>query len=110
MALCVSFPLPFCRRFWYKQSISPFAVQKVQKPHFQGDLSIGSPGLEAQDVQVLGSLPSSSHVAAEGGMRVQLAQQAQESLGHSDVVLLTERGDDGALRIGQMVTMGLPEV
>ena len=43
-------------------------------------------------------------------MRVQLAQQAQEILGQSDVVMITERVDDVALLIGQMVKMGLPEV
>ena len=43
-------------------------------------------------------------------MRVQLAQQAKEILGQSDLVILTERVDDVALLIGQMVKMGLPEV
>jgi transposase len=43
-------------------------------------------------------------------MRVQLAQQAQEILGASDLVMITERVDDVALLIGQMVKMGLPEV
>src|ERR1700756_419460 len=43
-------------------------------------------------------------------MRVQLAQQAQEILGTSDLVRITERVDDVALLIGQMVKMGLPEV
>ncbi len=43
-------------------------------------------------------------------MRVQLAQPAQEILGQSDLVMITERVDDVALLIGQMVTMGLPEV
>jgi transposase len=43
-------------------------------------------------------------------MRVHLAQQAQEILGQSDLVMITERVDDVALLIGQMVTMGLPEV
>ena len=43
-------------------------------------------------------------------MRVQLAQQAQEILGQSDLVIVTERVDDVALLIGQMVKMGLPEV
>ncbi len=43
-------------------------------------------------------------------MRVQLAQQAQEILGTSDLVIITERVDDVALRIGQMVKMGLPEL
>src|SRR5438445_11611686 len=43
-------------------------------------------------------------------MRVQLAQQAKEILGQSDLVIITERVDDVALLIGQMVKMGLPEV
>src|SRR4051812_47962181 len=43
-------------------------------------------------------------------MRVQLAQQAQEILGQSDLVMITERVDDVALLIGQMVKRGLPEV
>jgi transposase len=43
-------------------------------------------------------------------MRVQLAQQAKAILGQSDVVMITERVDDVALLIGQMVKMGLPEV
>jgi transposase len=43
-------------------------------------------------------------------MRVQLAQQAQERLGQSDVVIITERVDDVVLLIGQMVKMGLPEI
>src|SRR2546430_2303195 len=43
-------------------------------------------------------------------MRVQLAQQAQEILGQNDLVIITERVDDVALLIGQMVKMGLPEI
>jgi transposase len=43
-------------------------------------------------------------------MKVQLAQQPQELLGQSDVVMITERVDDVALLIGQMIQMGLPEV
>ena len=43
-------------------------------------------------------------------MRVQLAQQAKEILGQSDLVIITERVDDVALLIGQMVKMGFPEV
>jgi transposase len=43
-------------------------------------------------------------------MRVQLAQQAKAILGQSDLVVITERVDDVALLIGQMVKMGLPEV
>jgi transposase len=42
-------------------------------------------------------------------MRVPLAQQAQEILGHSDVVSITERVDDVALLIGQMVKRGFVE-
>jgi len=43
-------------------------------------------------------------------MRVHLAQQAQEILGQSDLVIITERVDDVALLIGQMVKMGFVEV
>src|SRR6266704_3159877 len=43
-------------------------------------------------------------------MRMQLSQQAEELLGQSDLVIITERVDDVALLIGQMVKMGLPEV
>ncbi len=43
-------------------------------------------------------------------MKIQLSQQAKEVLGKSELVLMTERVDDVALLIGQMVTMGLPEV
>ena len=43
-------------------------------------------------------------------MTVQLAQQVQEILGQSDLVIITERVDDVALLIGQMVKMGFVEV
>ena len=43
-------------------------------------------------------------------MRVHLAPQAQDLLGQSDLVIITERVDDVALLIGQMVTMGFVEV
>src|SRR5437773_7398970 len=43
-------------------------------------------------------------------MRVQLSQQATEILGKSELVIITERVDDVALLIGEMVTMGFPEV
>src|SRR6266700_1249697 len=43
-------------------------------------------------------------------MRMQLSQQAKEILGQSDLVMITERVDDVAFLIGQMVKMGLPEV
>src|SRR5467141_2368176 len=54
--------------------------------------------------------PKRPILGEEGTMRVQLAQQAQEILGKSELVIITERVDDVALLIGQMVTMGLPEV
>jgi hypothetical protein len=43
-------------------------------------------------------------------MSVQLAQQAKAILGKSAVGMRTERVDDVALRSGQRVTMGWPEV
>ncbi len=43
-------------------------------------------------------------------MSMQLSPQAEELLGQSDLVIITERVDDGALLIGQMIPMGLPEV
>ena len=46
----------------------------------------------------------------EHTLKIQLSQQAKEVLGKSALVIITERVDDVALLIGQMVTMGLPEV
>ncbi len=43
-------------------------------------------------------------------MRIQLRGQAEELFGKSELVIITERVDDVALLIGQMVKMGLPEV
>ncbi len=43
-------------------------------------------------------------------MSMQLSPQAAELLGKSELVIITERVDDVAFLIGQMVTMGLPEV
>jgi transposase len=43
-------------------------------------------------------------------MQVQWAQQIQELVGTSALVSITERVDDVALLIGEMLTMGLPEV
>ncbi len=43
-------------------------------------------------------------------MRVQLAQQVQELLEKRELVIITERVDDVALLIAQMVKMGLPEI
>src|SRR5439155_1310512 len=52
----------------------------------------------------------SRYFGDEGAVRVQVAQQAQEILGTSDLVIIAEGVDDVALLIGQMVKMGLPEV
>jgi len=41
---------------------------------------------------------------------MQLSPQAAEQVGTSDLVIITERVDDVAFLIGQMVKMGLPEV
>ena len=43
-------------------------------------------------------------------MRMQLSPQAAELLGKRELVIITERVDDVALLLGQMVKMGLPEV
>ncbi len=43
-------------------------------------------------------------------MRIALSQQAEEIVGKNELVIITERVDDVALLIGQMVKMGLPEV
>src|SRR5256886_16045448 len=59
---------------------------------------------------LLCSLPSGSILREESTMRVQLAQQAQEILGQSDLVIITARVDDVALLMGQMVKMGFVEV
>ena len=49
-------------------------------------------------------------MGAAGAVRGQVAQPAQEILGPSDWVSITERGDGVALLSGQMVKMGLPAV
>src|SRR5436189_3004456 len=59
---------------------------------------------------LLCSLPSGSILREESTMRVQLDQKAQELLGQSDLVIITERVDDVALLIGQMVKMGFGEI
>jgi transposase len=43
-------------------------------------------------------------------MRMQLSSQAAECVGTNELVVITERVDDVAFLIGQMVKMGLPEV
>jgi hypothetical protein len=70
---------------------------------------VGVPVFSTHDMPVLCFVPSGAIVGEESTRRVQLAQQAQESLGQSDLVIITERVDDVALLIGQMVKMGLVE-
>ena len=43
-------------------------------------------------------------------MKIELQGQAKEQLGQSELVVITERVDDVALLIAQMIKMGLPEV
>ena len=43
-------------------------------------------------------------------MRMQLSQQVAGLIGQNELVIITERVDDVAFLIGQMVKMGLPEV
>lgn len=43
-------------------------------------------------------------------MSIHLSQQAAELLGTSALVIITERVDDVARLMGQMVQMGLPEI
>src|SRR5499426_3934243 len=89
----------------YKEYL-PIRRTKSPKAEFLGGVSSGAPRLWVYDVQLLCSLPRRSSVGEENAMRVQLAQQAKEILGQSDLVIITERVDDVALLIGQMVKMG----
>lgn len=43
-------------------------------------------------------------------MIITLSEQAQETLGQTELVVITERVDDVALLLAQMLNMGLPEV
>ena len=43
-------------------------------------------------------------------MIIQLTGQAQERLGGTELVVITERVDDVVLLLGQMMQMGLPEI
>ena len=43
-------------------------------------------------------------------MIIQLTGQAQELLGKTELVVITERVDDVALLLAQMMYMGLPEI
>ena len=43
-------------------------------------------------------------------MIITLSEQAQETLGKTELVVVTERVDDVALLLAQMMHMGLPEI
>jgi len=43
-------------------------------------------------------------------MQIQLSGQAEDLVRKSELVIITERVDDVALLIGQMINMGLPEI
>ena len=43
-------------------------------------------------------------------MIIALSEQAQEKLGQTELVVITERVDDVALLLGQVMQMGLPEI
>jgi len=89
----------------------PIRRTKSPKASFpEGSLPSGATVFSTYEVQVLCSLPSDAIVGEEGIMQVHLTQQAQELLGKSELVVIPERVDDVALRIGQMVKMGFVEV
>src|SRR5207244_9569625 len=72
--------------------------------------SLGQTVLLDHDVKLLSSIQSDTSLVEEDPMKVQLTPQVQELLGKSDLVVITERVDDVALLMGQMVTMGFVEV
>lgn len=43
-------------------------------------------------------------------MIIELDEKAQETLGRAELVMITERVDDVALLLGQMIRMGMVEV
>ncbi len=43
-------------------------------------------------------------------MIIHLSEQVQKRLGKTELVIITERVDDVALLLGQMMKMGLPEI
>ena len=43
-------------------------------------------------------------------MVIAMSEQVQEQLGKTELVVITERVDDVALLLAQMMNMGLPEV
>src|SRR4030095_12246029 len=82
----------------------------VRMRHRVGNVLQGQGYCESIRASPHNPLECGSILREESTMRVQLAQQAQEILGQSDLVIITERVDDVALLIGQMVKMGFVEV
>src|SRR5215470_15698584 len=90
--------------------LSPFAIEKLRKLNFRE--ALGKPGqsIFANEILWLSSSRMDAIFIEDNPMSLQLSHQAAERLGQSDLVIITERVDDVALLIGQMVKMGLPEV
>ena len=89
----------------------PIRSTKISKAELPGGfLRSGSTGFAVHEVQGLCSLPGASRVREEGRRRVQRAPQVQARLGKSDLVISTERVDEGAWLIGHRVNRGLVEV
>src|SRR5207244_3371988 len=72
--------------------------------------TLGHTVLSDHDVKLLSSSQSDATLVEEDIVNVQLAQQVQELLGTNELVVITERVDDVALLVGQMVKMGFVEV
>src|SRR3989442_11014563 len=89
---------------------SPFAVEKVPTLNLHGVLCGPEGKSSAPLSQVVILWYERNAERGEHAMSMQLSPQAEELLGQSDLVIITERVDDGALLIGQMIPMGLPEV
>lgn len=43
-------------------------------------------------------------------MRVNISREAQQKIGKAELTIITERVDDVALLIGQMIKMGYPDI
>jgi len=98
---------------FYDTFYCPFAIADFLKLNFRGMLCIlRCEGIFAHEVQLLSSSRIGSILTERGEhtRRIALSQQAEESVGKSERVIITERVDDVARLIGQMGKMGLPEV
>src|SRR5207342_3071105 len=94
-----------------KYIISPFALQRSQRLNCRRILcNLSQKVFSDHEGPLLSSIASDPLGIAEHLMKVQAKQQAQEILGTREFVIITERVDDVALLIGQMVKMGFVEV